>query len=176
MKTFATLLICVPALFAMETAKPIQKIATPLAPMPVGVFTLQSSPDLPRGIEQATEGVPFLTRGLAEKRLTDINPAYRRVVLSQDGSAVTIQFDGRQPVRVPLRGGTAWTREDGETFWVSAVASPSKIVQTYKAKDGERTNEFTLSPTGQSLILKVSVRSPKLSKVLHYSLVYAAAK
>ena len=74
------------------------------------------------------------------------------------------------------RGKAPWTREDGETFWVSVVASPSKIVQTYKAKDGERTNEFTLSPNGQSLVLKVSVRSPKLSKVLNYSLVYAAAK
>ncbi len=173
MTSFTALLLCVPALFAADTAKPMPKN---VAPIPAGVFTLQSSPDLPSGIEQATEGVPFLARGLAEKRLVDLNPAYRKVVLSQDASTVTIQFDGRQPVRVPLKGGMAWTREDGETFWVSAVASPSKIVQTYKAKDGERTNEFTLSPNGQSLVLKVSVRSPKLSKVLNYSMVYAAAK
>ena len=108
--------------------------------------------------------------------MADVNPTYRRVVLSQDASAVTIQFDGRQPVRVPLNGGTAWTREDGETFWVSATTAPSKLTQTYKAKDGERTNEFTVSPDGKSMVLKVSVRSPKLSKVLNYSMVYVAAK
>ena len=171
MKVFAALLI-VPALMAAETTKP-----TPIAiRAPTGTFTLSQTPDLPQGIEQATEGVPFLIRGLAEKRLADVNPAYRRVVLSHDATTVSIQFDGRQPVRVPLQGGTAWTREDGETFWVNASVSPSKIVQTYKAKDGERTNEFTLSPDGNLLLLKVSVRSPRLSKILNYSLVYSAAK
>jgi hypothetical protein len=171
MKIFAALLI-VPALMATETAKP-----APVAlKAPTGTFTLSQTPDLPQGIEQATEGVPFLMKGIAEKRLSDVNPAYRRVVLSHDATSVSIQFDGRKPVRVPLQGGTAWTREDGETFWVNATATPSQIVQTYKAKDGERTNEFTLSPSGESLLLKVSVRSPKLSKVLYYSLVYNAAK
>lgn len=174
MKMFAALLI-VPALMAAETAKPAP-IVLKTFNAPTGVFTLSQTPDLPQGIEQATEGVPFLMRGYAGKRLADVNPAYRRVVLSHDASSVSIQFDGRKPVRVPLQGGTAWTREDGETFWVNASASPSQIVQTYKAKDGERTNEFTLSPTGDSLLLKVSVRSPKLSKVLHYSLVYSVVK
>ncbi|MBL0211312.1 MAG: hypothetical protein IPQ13_10445 [Holophagaceae bacterium] len=171
MKIFAALLI-VPALMATETAKP----APIVLKAPTGTFLLSQTPDLPQGIEQAAEGVPFLMRGFAEKRLSDVNPAYRRVVLSHDATSVSIQFDGRKPVRVPLQGGTAWTREDGETFWVNATASPSQIVQTYKAKDGERTNEFTLSPSGDSLLLKVSVRSPKLSKVLYYSLVYSAAK
>ena len=171
MKIYAALLI-VPALMAAETTKP----APASIRAPTGAFVLSQAPDLPQGIEQATEGVPFLVRGMAEKRLADVNPAYRRVVLSHDASSVSIQFDGRKPVRVPLQGGTAWTREDGETFWVNATASPSQIIQTYKAKDGERTNEFTLSPDGESLLLKVSVRSPKLSKVLYYSLVYSAAK
>jgi len=171
MKIFAALLV-VPALLAVETAKP----APTAIRAPTGTFTLSQAPDIPLGIEQATEGVPFLMRGMAEKRLADVNPAYRRVILSHDASSVSIQFDGRKPVRVPVQGGTAWTREDGETFWVNASASPSQIVQTYKAKDGERTNEFTLSEDGASLLLKVSVRSPKLSKVLYYSLVYSAAK
>jgi hypothetical protein len=174
MKIFAALLI-VPALMAVETTKPAPAVLKSFK-APTGTFVLSQTPDLPRGIEQATEGVPFLMKGLAEKRLADVNPAYRRVVLSHDASSVSIQFDGRQPVRVPLQGGTAWTREDGETFWVDASASASQIVQTYKAKDGQRTNEFTLSPSGESLVLKVSVRSPKLSKVLYYSLVYSAAK
>ncbi|MBL0311959.1 MAG: hypothetical protein IPP78_04420 [Holophagaceae bacterium] len=174
MKIFAALLI-VPALMAAETTKPAP-IAVKAFSAPTGTFTLSQTPDLPQGIELAAEGVPFLMRGYAEKRLTDVNPAYRRVVLSHDDSSVSIQFDGRKPVRVPLKGGTAWTREDGETFWVNASASPSQIVQTYKAKDGERINEFTLSPSGESLLLKVSVRSPRLSKVLYYSLVYSAAK
>jgi len=171
MKILAALLI-IPALMAAETTKhaPIALRA------PTGTFTLSQTPDLPQGIKQATEGVPFLIKGMVEKRLADVNPTYRSVVLSHDASSVSIQFDGSSPVRVPLKGGTAWTCEHGETFWVYASASPSQIVQTYKAKDGERTNEFTLSPDGNSLLLKVSVRSPKLSKVLYYSLVYSAAK
>ena len=169
MKPLAAILLSASALVARDTVRPLPKAP---AGMPTGTYVLNNSPDLPRGIALAAEGVPFLLRGLAEKRLADLNPAYRRLRLSQDGSSITVQFDGRQPMRMPLKGGTAWTREDGETFWVSATAEPSRLVQTYKARDGERTNEFILAPDGKVLILKVSVRSPRLSHVLNYSMVY----
>ena len=70
-----------------------------------------------------------------------------------------------------MKGGLAWTREDGEAFWVTAEADGNHVLQTYKAKDGERTNEFVLTPKGD-LLLKVTVRSHKLTNVLKYQMVY----
>lgn len=139
-----------------------------------GTYHLIAKPDLAAGIDLATEGLPFFTRPEAKTRLTSVNPAYRKVALNQKDGVVQIQFDGRKAVEVPLKGGLAWTREDGETFWVTAVSGPDRLQQTYKAKDGERTNEFVLTPAGD-LLLKVTVRSHKLGHVLKYQMVYRRA-
>ena len=127
--------------------------------------------DIAWGIGRATEGLPFMARSLAQARLAAVNPVYRKVALEQKENTVRIQFDGRKAVEVPLKGGLAWTREDGEAFWVTAESRQGRIVQTYKAKDGERTNEFVLTPSGD-LLLKVTVRSHKLANTLKYQMVY----
>lgn len=145
-----------------------------LAQAPAGLpgrYQLVRCPDLDAGINQAVEGLPFFQKPLAQQRLHAVNPAYKRVVLEQKAGSVAIQFDGRRAVEVPLKGGLAWTREDGEAFWVTAEADGNHVLQTYKAKDGERTNEFVLTPTGD-LLLKVTVRSHKLTNVLKYQMVY----
>lgn len=136
-----------------------------------GNYQLAAEPDIAAGIDQATEGLPFFTKPLAKARLNSFNPAYRKVALEQKDGAVSIQFDGRQAVEVPLKGGLAWTREDGEAFWVTAVSAQDRLRQTYQAKDGQRTNEFILLPSGD-LLLKVTVRSQKLGRVLKYQMVY----
>ena len=136
-----------------------------------GTYQLIAKPDLESGIDLATEGLPFFTKPEAKARLASVNPAYRKVALHQKDGVVLIQFDGRKAVEVPLKGGLAWTREDGETFWVTAVSSPDRLQQTYKAKDGERTNEFVLTPSGD-LLLKVTVRSHRLGHLLRYQMLY----
>lgn len=136
-----------------------------------GQYQLVKAPDLDAGIDLVMEGLPFLQKSHANQRLHSVNPAYRRVALDQRGDAVTIQFDGRQPLQVPLKGGVAWTREDGEAFWVTAESHGNVVRQTYRAKDGERTNEFELTPHGD-LVLRVTVRSHKLPGVLKYQMVY----
>ncbi len=139
-----------------------------------GRYQLVRTPDLDASIDRVTEGLPFFEKPMANHRLRSVNPAYRRVALEQRAGTVSIQFDGRKPVEVPLKGGLAWTREDGEAFWVTAEAHGNRVLQTYKAKDGERTNEFILTPSGD-LLLKVTVRSHKLANVLRYQMVYRRA-
>lgn len=146
--------------------------AAPLAAQGLpGRYQLVQAPDLDAGIDLVMEGLPFFVKPLAHQRLRSVNPAYRRVALEQRGDAVSIQFDGRAPIQVPLKGGVNWTREDGEAFWVTAESHGNLVRQTYHAKDGERTNEFELTPHGD-LVLRVTVRSHKLSSVLKYQMVY----
>ena len=136
-----------------------------------GRYQLVRTPDIDAGIDLVMEGLPFFAKPMANQRLHSVNPAYKRVALEQKKDSVSIQFDGRQPVLVPLKGGLSWTREDGEAFWVTAESHGNRVLQTYKAKDGERTNEFVLTPNGE-LLLKVTVRSHKLANVLKYQMVY----
>ena len=138
---------------------------------PTGTFILKSAAPLPEGIAQVTEGMPFLLQGLARQRLTDVNPTYRKVSLERKGEEVVIQFDGRAPMVLPLNRTLPWTREDGQTYFVRVEEKQSRLVQTYQAQDGQRTNEFI--PDADGLVLQVTVQSPKLARTLKYRLVYA---
>jgi hypothetical protein len=71
-----------------------------------------------------------------------------------------------------LPGGTAspWTREDGDTFMVSAQVSGDQLVQTFKNDEGERTNIFKLGADGKSLTLTATIKSAKLPKPLTYAI------
>lgn len=165
MKTrFAALLLAAPAaLVALDAAPPRS-------------FVLQSSPDLSVSIRQLTTGLSPEQRVRAEHRLRELNPVYQRLSVDESSSSVTLRFDGRAPVKLDLDGReSAWRRESGETFYVSAHQEQDRVVQTYRAKDGERTNQFVLLPDGR-LLLKVDVRCAELGRRLQYQVVYEAEK
>ena len=72
---------------------------------------------------------------------------------------------------MPADGRTAkWTREDGEVFDVAARWTNDRLVQSFKAADGERTNTFTLGPDGRALDVQVEVKSPQLPEPVRYAL------
>lgn len=130
------------------------------------------SSDVSKAIDKAVEKMNFIKRPIARGRLTKTNIPYQRVRVDLSGSEVEITFDERKPIRLPLDGQSIkWTREDGETFDVSATLDHDKLTQTYKAKDGARVNAFSLDPDG-SLHLRVEVSSPQLPEKLEYALVY----
>jgi len=139
----------------------------------LGTWKLATAPDITAAIEKCTEEMSFIKRPIARSRLKKLNPAYQRVVLSRSGAEFAIQFEDRQPIRVPADGkAIAWTREDGEKFMVSVKAAPDALAQHYQGEDGERNNRFRMDATGTTLTLEVTVKSQKLPKALTYELIY----
>jgi hypothetical protein len=51
----------------------------------------------------------------------------------------------------------------------------SKVTQVFATDEGQRTNEWTLSPDGTTLVLKVTIASAKLSVPCVYVLTYKRA-
>jgi len=151
-------------------------IALPLAAQPAGPFgawTLAKAPDLPKVIEAATEAMNFVTRPIARSRLGKTNSIYQTLRLGREAGAFSIQYDQRQPQIMPADGqAVAWTREDGEELLISARMDRDDLVQTYKAKDGARTNVFHLDPATRILTLQVTVTSPRLPGPLNYAITY----
>jgi hypothetical protein len=73
---------------------------------------------------------------------------------------------------MPADGRTVkWTRDDGESFDVSAQWQTSQLTQTFNAEDGKRLNTFRLGANG-ALILEVTITSAQLPKPVKYSLNY----
>ena len=144
----------------------------PVAPQVHGRYKLISGISLSKGIDQATEDLPMFERAYARHRLADVNPLYKTIALSTGDCALELKFDERAPMCLKDGQDLDWTREDGEKFAVSLQTKGRRFIQTYKGKDGQRTNTFYVAGSGNTVIMDVLVRSHKLSKTLRYQLVY----
>src|SRR5215510_4841394 len=110
-----------------------------------GVYTndRQTGDAISTAIDAAIAKMNFIKRPVARSRLKKTNAPHRRVTIATGAQEIAISFDANAPVRMPADGRTAkWTREDGEVFDVSAQWTGDKLVQTFKAEDGQRTNTF----------------------------------
>jgi len=143
-----------------------------------GTFTIDRarSDDVNRAIETAVARMSFVTRPIARGRLRRTNTVYQRVVINYTQAQVSTTFDQRRPVESPANGQPVkWTREDGEKFDLSTEWQGGRLVQTFRAEDGSRTNTYTISPDGRTLTMHVTLRSPRLSSPLEYNLVFNRA-
>lgn len=143
-----------------------------------GTFTLDraQSDDVNRAIETAVARMSFVTRPIARGRLRRTNQPYQRVVINFTQSEVTVTTDQRRPIVSPANGtAVKWTREDGEVFDLSTSWDNGRLVQSFHAEDGTRTNTFSISPDGRVLTMNVRITSPRLSSPLTYKLVYNRA-
>jgi hypothetical protein len=136
----------------------------------------QGSDDVNRAIETAVARMSFITRPIARGRLRRTNPVYNRVVVNFTPQQVSTTFDQRHAIESPANGQPIkWTREDGERLDLSTEWQQGRLVQTFRAEDGSRTNTYVVSPDGHTLTLHVVIRSPKLPQPLEYKLVYNKA-
>ena len=138
-----------------------------------GTWNQTKAEDIAKAIEATVADMNFIKRPIARKKLTRLNPAYKRVVITVSEKEVLIKFDDREPIHMPPGGKSApWTREDGDKFQVAAQVGKDQLVQTFKNDDGERTNLFRLSPDGKAMTLTATVKSPQLPKPLTYTLTF----
>ena len=143
----------------------------------VGIFVNdeQSDAGVLKAIEAAVADMNFLTRPIARSRLKKTNSLAHRIAISRQGEMITVRFDQRKPAEMPVDGRVVkWTGEDGEQFDVFAGAGNDRLVQTFKAEDGQRVNSFT-PEDAQRLMLEVQVTSPRLPKPLTYTVHYKRA-
>jgi hypothetical protein len=133
----------------------------------------QSEAAIDTAIETAVAKMNFVKRPIARGRLKKNNTAHQRAEIATTPQEISVAFDGRAPVRMPADGTTAkWKREDGEAFDVSARWQGDKLVQTFKAEDGQRTNTFSLGSDGAQLRVDVEITSPQLPEPLRYTLTF----
>jgi hypothetical protein len=136
-------------------------------------YDASASDNVKAAIDAAVAKMNFVTRPIARGRLTKTNQPYQKLEIAFTPSQVTVITDSRAPIVTPANGSPIkWTREDGEKFDVSTTWSDGKLVETFKAEDGQRVNTFSLSPDGNVLSMHVTVTSPKLSAPLTYTLRY----
>ena len=138
-----------------------------------GTWNLErsASDDINAAINETVRKMNVLVRSVARNRLRKTNPAYSRITIAFTATDARISAGPGEPVVLPLSGkAIRWKRSDGEVFTVSGSMRGGSFVETFEAKDGRRTNSFSLG--GDRLMLNVSVTSPRLPSPLRYRLVY----
>lgn len=137
-----------------------------------GVWKHASDSGIAAAIEDTVKDMNFIKRPIARGRLKDTNPAYQKVTMTIGAQEIAIQYDARNPIKTPANGtAVPWTREDGKTFQVTAKVEGTRLVQTFKNDEGERTNLWQLGADGK-LTLSATVKSPSLPKPLTYSITF----
>jgi len=136
-----------------------------------GTWTQTRTDDVAAAIDSTVADMNFIKRPIARKKLTRLNPVYKKVVIAISDRGVFVKFDERDLISMPPGGQPGpWTREDGDKFMVAAQVSKDQMIQTFKNDEGERTNLFKLSPDGRTLTMSATIKSPQLPKPLTYSI------
>ncbi len=138
-----------------------------------GTWNQAKADDIAAAIDTTVADMLFIKRPFARHKLTNLNPAYRKVMIVISDLEVLVKFDERAPIHMPADGKPApWTREDGDKFMVAAQVTKDQLIQTFKNDEGERTNIFRLSPDGKSLTMSATIKSPQLPKPLTYAIIF----
>lgn len=134
------------------------------------------SDNVDKAIERAVEKVNFVIRGMAHGRLKSTNQPYHHVSITVKGGDTHLKTDDRAPI-VSNAKGVKWKREDGQVYDVTMVwKGDTRLEQTFTNDEGKRTNVYTLNADGKSMVMEVTVTSPKLPVPLNYSLAYKRDK
>ena len=139
-----------------------------------GSWTLdgQRSDDVDKAINDTVRKMNVLARGIARGRLRKTNPAYSTISIAFTNQSALIATGGTT-LNLPLSGAPVKWNRDGENINVSGRKDGSSYVETFDAKDGKRTNLFSVD--GDAMTLSVTVTSPRLKTPLKYRLVYRRA-
>src|SRR3954464_9381827 len=124
-------------------------------------------------IEDVAGKLNFLTRDIARGRLKKLNPAYRQVAITSSPNEISVTVDNEPPLRTPAKGvPVPWVGPDGAKLNASMQLAGRRLAQTFTSADGRRINDYTLSPDGRTLTMRVTETSTRLSQPIAYKQIY----
>lgn len=140
-----------------------------------GTYILDESDsdNVNEAIENAVGKLNFPTRDIARGRLKKLNPAYRQVAITSSSNEISVTVDNQPPLRAPAKGApVAWVAPDGAKVNASMQLADRRLAQTFTSANGRRVNDYTLSPDGRTLTMRVTETSPRLPQTITYKQVY----
>lgn len=126
-------------------------------------------------IDRGIESLFFAIRGIARSRLSDGTKIDPWVAFSFDADKIRVRVPSSDVVS-PANGTPVDHGKGGDRSKLSQRLTAGKITQVFAADDGQRMNEWFLAPDSNTLQLRVTVSSPKLSHPVVYVLTYARVR
>jgi len=123
-------------------------------------------------IDRAVEGMSVFIRSTARSRISATTQILESYVFSFEVGKIRVRAQGRPEMISGDKGEPADYVYNGRRSTLTQVRDGDQITQVFVSDDGRRENEFTLSPDGQVMMLKVTLTSPRLSVPVVYRLSY----
>ena len=124
-------------------------------------------------IEKATDSMFFAIRGVARSRVKDKTAISPLIGFSFGNGTITGSAAAVTPATSPENGAAVPYKAGGDTVQLSQrLTADGKILQSFTASDGSRTNTYVLSPDNRTLTVFITVTSHKLPQPVSYSLTY----
>ncbi|HVJ95123.1 MAG TPA: hypothetical protein VM580_35340 [Labilithrix sp.] len=123
-------------------------------------------------IDRAIESLFFMIRPMARSKLGSGCQIFSWYAFSFEPGKIRVRAPDRPDSVSPDNGAPANFVFNGDKSKLTQRFVGGRLSQTYAAEEGARHNEYSLSPDGKTMTLKVTITSPKLSHPLVYSLTY----
>ena len=128
---------------------------------------------LEQAIERTIADMNFITKPIARGRLRDKNPVHPTITIQFPAGLIDVRMAGRSPLRSPDNGSPAPGQGlSNEAIRVTQRIQGATLVTATTSDEGGRRIEFTPAPDGRSLVVRVTVTSPRLPMPLRYQLTY----
>lgn len=126
-----------------------------------------------QAIDEATEDMSSLIRGVARRRLREANPIIDELGFSLGGDPLRASYIGGRIIESPASGAAVdWVDQFGEDIEVSQRWSDRELVQHMVGEGGSRTNVYRFSEDGKTMTMSVTIEAPRLPKPIRYRLEY----
>lgn len=128
---------------------------------------------LEAAVTRTVQGMGFIIEGIAAGRIRERNAIPDSVTLVFAGDAAELRVPGRPVLRAPTSGAAVHTTNyHGEPIELTARFEHGALVFASQMSQGGRRAEYSVSPDGGTLTVRITVHSPRLPRNLVYSLTY----
>lgn len=126
-----------------------------------------------RSIDTVVDDMLFIKRPWAEDKLQAKTVPCATLDISFPGDDIAVKCDGRPVYKSPQSDEKArYKSAEGAVYALRQHVDGRTLTQTFVSDDGTRTNKLTLTPSGKTLLMSVTLESGRLPRPLQYSLTY----
>ncbi len=126
-----------------------------------------------RAIEPLVDDMPFYKQPWAGDKLEAKTVPCASLDISFAGDDIAMECDERPVYRSPMGGeAVQYKAADGSVYRLRQELDGRTLTQTFVSEDGTRTNTYTITPSGKTLLLNATLESGQLPRPLEYNLTY----
>jgi hypothetical protein len=140
-----------------------------------GTFVLvpQKSDDVVQKVESTVSRMNLFIRAFAKEKIIKVAKAHKIVSIAVEGNEISIVADDHALPSAPTDGSIlTYNNREGDVLRLRTRLDGNKLEQTFLGDKGSRTNICELSEDGNTLEMRVVIKSDYFDEPMKYKLVY----